>query len=58
MERTREVYERAVANIPLSSADKRYWRRYVYLWVKYALFEELQVGGARLLLNCYYCHSC
>lgn len=24
---------------------KRYWRRYIYLWINYALFEELQVKG-------------
>lgn len=38
--RVREVYERAVANVPPVD-EKRYWRRYVYLWIKYALFEEL-----------------
>lgn len=39
----REVYERAIANVP-PVAEKRFWRRYIYLWVKYALFEELQAG--------------
>lgn len=24
--------------------EKRYWRRYIYLWVNYALFEELETG--------------
>jgi len=38
--RVRDVYERAVANVP-PAADKRLWRRYIYLWLKYALFEEL-----------------
>ena len=23
------------------SQDKRLWRRYVYLWINYALYEEL-----------------
>ncbi|GIM00876.1 hypothetical protein Vretimale_5770, partial [Volvox reticuliferus] len=46
VERTREVYERAVAQLPPSSAEKRFWRRYIYLWIKYALFEELDVGDA------------
>lgn len=42
VQRARDTYERACAGaLPPSSADKRYWRRYVYLWVKYALFEEL-----------------
>lgn len=42
-ERIREVYERAVANVPPGS-EKRYWQRYIYLWIKYALFEELDAG--------------
>ncbi|KAG0414229.1 hypothetical protein HPB47_008657 [Ixodes persulcatus] len=42
---TRETYERAIANVPLSK-EKRYWRRYIYLWVNYALFEELETGDA------------
>lgn len=39
-EMIREVYERAIANIPPSS-EKRFWRRYIYLWIYYALYEEL-----------------
>lgn len=35
-----QVYERAVANLP-PATEKRYWQRYIYLWIKYALFEEL-----------------
>ena len=47
LERTREVYERAIACVP-PVAEKRYWRRYVYLWISYAVFEELVAGeGAR-----------
>ncbi len=38
-----QVYERAVANLPPAN-EKRYWQRYIYLWVKYALFEELMAG--------------
>lgn len=41
----REVYERAVANVPPAPA-KRYWQRYIYLWLKYALWEELEAGDA------------
>ena len=47
--RTREVYERAIANYP-PIKEKRYWKRYIYLWIYYALFEELQakdLGRAR-----------
>ncbi|XP_057304326.1 crooked neck-like protein 1 [Hydractinia symbiolongicarpus] len=36
----REVYERAIANIP-PVQEKKHWRRYIYLWIMYALFEEL-----------------
>jgi crooked neck len=43
--RAREVYERAVAAVP-PVAEKRAWRRYIYLWIKYALFEELTAGDA------------
>jgi crooked neck len=39
----REVYERAVACVP-PAPEKRLWRRYIYLWIKYALFEELEAG--------------
>ena len=39
-ENVREVYERAIANIP-PSQEKRFWRRYIYLWIYYALYEEL-----------------
>lgn len=37
----REVYEKAIANIPLTR-EKQYWRRYIYLWINYAIFEELE----------------
>ncbi|XP_060773996.1 crooked neck-like protein 1 isoform X2 [Neoarius graeffei] len=37
----REVYERAIANVP-PITEKRHWRRYIYLWVHYALYEELE----------------
>lgn len=36
----RDVYERAVAQIP-PSQDKDHWRRYMYLWIYYAVYEEL-----------------
>ncbi|KAH9406615.1 PREDICTED: crooked neck-like protein 1 [Rhagoletis zephyria] len=40
IDKTRDVYERAVSNVPLGK-EKRLWRRYIYLWVYYAVFEEL-----------------
>ncbi|GAP92399.1 putative cell cycle control protein [Rosellinia necatrix] len=41
LDRVRDVYERAVAQIP-PTQEKRHWRRYVYLWVFYALWEEME----------------
>ena len=38
-DRIKDTYERAVANIP-PTTDKKYWRRYQYFWLNYALFEE------------------
>jgi crooked neck len=43
VERIREVYERAIAALP-PSKQKRHWRRYIYLWLNYAVFEELGAG--------------
>ncbi|KAF3802958.1 Pre-mRNA-splicing factor CLF1 [Colletotrichum gloeosporioides] len=40
-DRVRDVYERAVAQVP-PAQEKRFWRRYIYLWINYAIFEELQ----------------
>ncbi|KAM4772886.1 crooked neck-like protein 1 [Rhinophrynus dorsalis] len=37
----REVYERAIANVP-PTKEKRHWKRYIYLWINYALYEELE----------------
>jgi crooked neck len=39
-DRIRDVYERAIAQIPRSQ-EKRNWRRYIYLWIFYAQWEEL-----------------
>ncbi|KAL0489221.1 crooked neck-like protein [Acrasis kona] len=38
--RVREVFERAIAQVP-PLCEKRLYRRYIYLWIHYALFEEL-----------------
>jgi crooked neck len=38
--RVRDVYERAIANVP-PTHEKRHWQRYIYLWINYAMFEEL-----------------
>lgn len=41
-DRVRDVYERAIAQIP-PSHEKRHWRRYIYLWIFYAMYEELEM---------------
>lgn len=41
IEEIRETYEKAIANVP-PSKDKEFWRRYIYLWIYYALYEELE----------------
>jgi len=38
--KVRDVYERAVANLP-PKQEKQYWKRYIYLWINYATYEEL-----------------
>ena len=40
LEKVRDVYERAISQIPPIN-EKPYWRRYIYLWINYAVFEEL-----------------
>ncbi|TRY64125.1 hypothetical protein TCAL_08221 [Tigriopus californicus] len=42
-ELVRETFERAIANIP-PSKEKQFWRRYIYLWINYAVFEELEAA--------------
>lgn len=41
VDRVRDVYERAVAQVP-PTQEKRHWRRYIYLWIFYALWEETE----------------
>ena len=43
VDKCREVYERAISCVPPAS-EKRYWQRYIYIWIRYALFEELDAG--------------
>ncbi|KAL7794547.1 TPR-like protein [Trichoderma ceciliae] len=40
-DRVRDVYERAIAQVP-PTREKRHWRRYIYLWIFYAVWEELE----------------
>lgn len=39
----RELYARAVSNEP-PPTEKRFWRRYIYLWIEYATWEELEMN--------------
>lgn len=39
LNKVRSVYERGVALVP-PAPEKRLWRRYIYLWLRWALFEE------------------
>jgi crooked neck len=39
-DKVRDVYERAIAQIP-PSHEKRHWRRYLYIWLFYTTFEEI-----------------
>ena len=39
--RTQEIYERAIAQLPLGK-EKRDWRRYIFVWLRYAMFEEME----------------
>jgi len=39
IETVREAYEKAVTNIPPFS-EKKYWRRYIFVWINYAVYEE------------------
>lgn len=40
-DRIRDVYERAVAQVP-PTQEKRHWRRYIYLWIFYTIWEEME----------------
>lgn len=40
----RAIYERAVAQVPENHEHKSGWRRYVFLWIKYAIYEELTMN--------------
>lgn len=44
MSRLREIFDRAVLNVP-PVKEKRFWKRYIYLWLNYAIFEELTAGA-------------
>lgn len=49
----RDIYERAVANVPKDMQDKDCWRRYIYLWIYYAAFEEVVAKNSEKALEVY-----
>lgn len=51
-DRIREVYERAVSNAP-PVATKPSWSRYVYLWISYAVWEELACEDLQAAIKVY-----
>lgn len=42
---TRETFERAIKVIPTDAFKSTIWRRYIYIWIKYAFWEEFTVGS-------------
>nr|GEY50024.1 crooked neck-like protein 1 [Tanacetum cinerariifolium] len=54
-QRIREVYERAIANVPPVD-EKRYWQRYIYLWINYVLYEEFDAQDVPRTRDVY--HEC
>jgi crooked neck len=51
-EKIREVYEKAVGQIPPVN-EKRLWRRYIYLWIFYAIWEEQEAKDIERAENIY-----
>lgn len=39
-DKIRAVYERAISYIP-PIEEKQFWKRYIYIWINFALYEEL-----------------
>jgi len=46
-----DIYERAVAHVP-PGQEKRHWRRYIFLSLDYALFEEIETKASVYSLRC------
>jgi crooked neck len=52
IDRLRDTYERAVAQLP-PVLQKKYWKRYIYLWLNYAFFEEMVAKDVERTRNVY-----
>lgn len=44
--RIRDLYERAVANVPPILTEKKHWKRYIYIWLYWLVFEEQTMSDA------------
>lgn len=42
--RIRDTYEAAIKNTPPGN-EKRFWRRYIYLWYNFAIYEEIEANN-------------
>ena len=51
-ESTTDVYEQAVAQVPPTNT-KNDWKRYIYLWIYYAVYAELQCGDGERAAQIY-----
>lgn len=40
IEKIRTVFERAISHVP-PAQEKRFWKRYIHLWLNFAIYEEL-----------------
>ncbi|OAF68272.1 Pre-mRNA-splicing factor CLF1 [Intoshia linei] len=52
-EQIRELYEIAISNVP-NHESKKLWKRYVYIWIKYAIYEEVitkEIEKSREIFN-------
>jgi crooked neck len=52
VERIREIFERSIAKIP-TKRDTNIWKRYIYIWLFYAQFEELVAKDSDRAKNVY-----
>lgn len=46
----RHIYERAIASVP-QSKNKLFWKKYIYIWLFYAIFEEVVANDLLRAVN-------
>jgi len=52
-ERVRDTFEQAVSHVPPYPKEKDPWRRYIYVWIYYAVYEELTCGDGERAAQVY-----